>query len=265
MSLAILRTSAGGDFCLMMKALLPENTQARVRFTLETELGLSVSIRCGISPRGPTCFGVYRGPHGPSLCRRSREADSRSASEMLRKLKLTGVDSPGIVASVADMLARLDISILSIESHVENAAFSNQVQPPPPRTHIHHTTTTTTAAHSIPGAGDLERAKFGTAKCGTTRCVKLFHILGVIVTALGIHISPCDHAVCSPGIIRKPPGNNSNQPIGNTNHHSQSMLEPQSGNVVPKSPRREVVRSSAGTSVVYPPFFGVVRVAYPNV
>jgi glycine cleavage system regulatory protein len=92
----------GGDFCLMMKALLPENTQARVRFTLETELGLSVSIR------------------------RSREADSRSASEMLRKLKLTGVDSPGIVASVADMLARLDISILSIESHVENAAFSNQ-------------------------------------------------------------------------------------------------------------------------------------------
>ena len=32
-----------------------------------------------------------------------------------------------------------------------------------------------------------------------------------------------------------------------------------------KSPRREVVRSSAGASVVYPPFLGVVRVAYPNV
>ena len=32
-----------------------------------------------------------------------------------------------------------------------------------------------------------------------------------------------------------------------------------------KSSRREVVRSSAGASVVYPPFLGVVRVAYPDV
>ena len=31
-----------------------------------------------------------------------------------------------------------------------------------------------------------------------------------------------------------------------------------------KSPRREVVRSSAGAGVVYPPFFGVIRVAYPK-
>ena len=31
-----------------------------------------------------------------------------------------------------------------------------------------------------------------------------------------------------------------------------------------KSPRREVVRSSAGTGVIYPPFFGVIRVAYPK-
>ena len=31
-----------------------------------------------------------------------------------------------------------------------------------------------------------------------------------------------------------------------------------------KSPRREVVRSSAGTCVVYPPFLGVIRVAYPK-
>ena len=33
---------------------------------------------------------------------------------------------------------------------------------------------------------------------------------------------------------------------------------------LPESPRREVVRSSAGTGVVYPPFFGVIRVAYPK-
>ena len=32
----------------------------------------------------------------------------------------------------------------------------------------------------------------------------------------------------------------------------------------PKSPRREVVRSSAGAGVIYPPFFGVIRVAYPK-
>ena len=31
-----------------------------------------------------------------------------------------------------------------------------------------------------------------------------------------------------------------------------------------KSPRREVVRSSAGAGVVYPPFWGVIRVAYPK-
>ena len=31
-----------------------------------------------------------------------------------------------------------------------------------------------------------------------------------------------------------------------------------------ESPRREVVRSSAGAGVVYPPFWGVIRVAYPK-
>ena len=31
-----------------------------------------------------------------------------------------------------------------------------------------------------------------------------------------------------------------------------------------QSPRREVVRSSAGLGVVYPPFFGVIHVAYPK-
>ena len=31
-----------------------------------------------------------------------------------------------------------------------------------------------------------------------------------------------------------------------------------------ESPRREVVRSSAGAGVVYPPFLGVIRVAYPT-
>ena len=31
-----------------------------------------------------------------------------------------------------------------------------------------------------------------------------------------------------------------------------------------ESPRREVVGSSAGASGVYPPFFGVIRVAYPK-
>ena len=31
-----------------------------------------------------------------------------------------------------------------------------------------------------------------------------------------------------------------------------------------QSPRREVVRSSAGAGVVYPPFLGVIRVAYPK-
>ena len=33
---------------------------------------------------------------------------------------------------------------------------------------------------------------------------------------------------------------------------------------VTKSPRREVVRSSAGAGVVYPPFWGVIRVSYPK-
>ena len=32
---------------------------------------------------------------------------------------------------------------------------------------------------------------------------------------------------------------------------------------ITNQPRREVVGSSAGAGVVYPPFFGVVRVAYP--
>ena len=31
-----------------------------------------------------------------------------------------------------------------------------------------------------------------------------------------------------------------------------------------QSPRREVDRSSAGLGVVYPPFFGVIHVAYPK-
>ena len=31
-----------------------------------------------------------------------------------------------------------------------------------------------------------------------------------------------------------------------------------------ESLRREVVRSSAGAGVAYPPFFGVIRVAYPK-
>ena len=31
-----------------------------------------------------------------------------------------------------------------------------------------------------------------------------------------------------------------------------------------KSPRREVVTSSAGAGIVYPPIFGVIRVAYPK-
>ena len=31
-----------------------------------------------------------------------------------------------------------------------------------------------------------------------------------------------------------------------------------------KSPRRKVVRSSAGAGVIYPPFLGVIRVAYPK-
>ena len=45
---------------------------------------------------------------------------------------------------------------------------------------------------------------------------------------------------------------------------ASTNFPPQNPGAFRKSPRREVVRSSAGAGVVYPPFFGVIRVAYPK-
>lgn len=92
----------GGEFALILLFSGPPEAVARVsdRCTgLEARLGLRVSLKETTRPSAATPFLPYR-------------------------LRVSGVDRPGIVASVSKVLAGREINVSSLESRITNAPLS---------------------------------------------------------------------------------------------------------------------------------------------
>jgi glycine cleavage system transcriptional repressor len=92
----------GGEFAVIMLLSGPAEAIERVRHLgsqIETELGL----RCILKETSPA--------HPP-------------ADYLLYRIDVTGVDRPGIVQAIAGILAKRNINVASLESHLSYAPFS---------------------------------------------------------------------------------------------------------------------------------------------
>jgi glycine cleavage system transcriptional repressor len=92
----------GGEFALIVLVSGPETAVGRVERSspeLSSELGLEIWVRETARDRGPKSYVPYR-------------------------IRVTGVDRPGIVHGVSEILARRGVNVASLESRLAYAPLS---------------------------------------------------------------------------------------------------------------------------------------------
>jgi len=91
----------GGEFCLMIGVHMDEAVKGSLKAALENELGLQVTI------------GSYM------------PVDWSEQEHRTRTISLKGVEAPGILAAVTEKLGSLGVNIISLDSGIQRAPFSN--------------------------------------------------------------------------------------------------------------------------------------------